>query len=122
MWWRSFCSQLFSFRSSKDPFILDPEHALVRYRDIDYPFAKLGFVRVSTRASLEVGGEAGELVHRVRNHVIIARPFVFFDADMVPRFKVYKIANLLNGMLAEYHQKEAVRKWLADRGVEVRVP
>ena len=110
------------FAIKQGSFILDPEHALVRYRDIDYPFAKLGFVRVSTRASLEVGGEAGELVHRVRNHVIIARPFVFFDADMVPRFKVYKIANLLNGMLAEYHQKEAVRKWLADRGVEVRVP
>ena len=61
-------------------------------------------------------------MYEILNNVMIAGPFVFFDADMVPRFKVYKIANLLNGMLAEYHQKEAVRKWLADPGVEVRVP
>ena len=105
-------------------FILDPEAAIMRYRKRDHPFATIGLPRLGKATVLERSGESLEIVSEMKYDVLVLgektvggetyRKLIFYY-DAMPRKKLEKIANLLNGMLQEYHEKEAVRLWLAYR-------
>ena len=94
-------------------FVLDPQREIVRYCRRDIHFGELGLVQVGTTAAEEyVGPGERRMVDWPVLRTGSEEFFVYFG---VSEKLVAQIADRLNAMLAEYHEREAVRAWLQRR-------
>ena len=102
---------LFLFRQGI--FVLDPQREIVRYCRRDIHFSELGLVQVGTTAAEEYAGPGERMM--VDWPVLRTGSEEFFVYFGVSEKLVAQIADRLNAMLAEYHEREAVRAWLQRR-------
>jgi hypothetical protein len=95
-------------------FVLDPERGEIRTNEESISFAKVRNPEVRTVDSEYVDTE---FVRRQGYSwgIEYSRGAVLLSQSSFSRRKLEHIAELLGAMAAEYHEKEAVRRWLEER-------